>query len=170
MKHFYYYVPPCPKCKSLKTGRYLKMPIANARQIQESALKAGELIRFSRRVPADNAFCIACGNEFPARIETRRLTRDEMQQESKNRGVDIMYTRYMEERADVQARERHKGFYDKLFFISRDNDYATDLDGTARKMADDEIKAKKFEIVDARPKRQIRIIYLDQELLEKIES
>lgn len=58
-----YRVPPCPRCGSRLTGRYLKYhSIDNDDYISKTSLKNGELIRFVPEVDEDhNLFCSECG-------------------------------------------------------------------------------------------------------------
>ena len=87
----YYYVPPCPKCGSKMTGRFVFPVLMQKQQMLLDAYANGELVAFYDRLKNENAFCAACGYEWNAKIETTRLTDAQIQQEKQDRHVDEVY-------------------------------------------------------------------------------
>lgn len=86
-----YYVPPCPKCQSTLTGRFLYLTSINGvEKIVSQRLAHGELVRV---IPGmcessyENAFCEECGCEWHANIEVRRLTDEEMARARVEKGI-----------------------------------------------------------------------------------
>lgn len=89
-KRPYYYVPPCPRCQSRKTGRYVKNPVVKQDKgyIFEESLKNGEIVEETDIVPVENAFCCDCGYEWSCYIETIWLTPQEILKQKKARGIE----------------------------------------------------------------------------------
>ncbi len=86
----YYYVPPCPACKSPITGRYMKYmgETSSEWQVNES-LRNGEIVEIVSVVPEENCFCCACGHEWEEDIRMRLFTLEEIEQEKAFRGTNI---------------------------------------------------------------------------------
>ena len=78
MKHFYYDVPPCPKCGSYRTGRYIRYPRTkeNAEYMIEQSLKHGEIIRFLEKEPIKNAFCEDCGHRWSWSVKVNLVSQE----------------------------------------------------------------------------------------------
>lgn len=98
IKYIYYYVPPCPKCGSRRTGRYLKEPKlpADIRYTMVESLKNGELVRMSYKVPENNAYCEDCGYEWPETIMAGFYTAQQINEEMQARGTVEAYSDYVE--------------------------------------------------------------------------
>lgn len=96
LKHFYYYVPQCPVCKSWKTGRYIRKP-ADPLYVMRKSLEHGERIRFVPKEPIKNCYCTDCGNEWGAHIETRLLTSDEIMEQQRIRDTYKLLQKFQEE-------------------------------------------------------------------------
>ena len=94
-KHIYYFVPPCPKCGSRKTGRYIRSPLTGEGYTKEASLKNGELVRFSFEVPVNNGYCMSCGYEWPVRVETKLWSYTKIREEQIARGTDILYEKIL---------------------------------------------------------------------------
>ena len=96
IKHFYYFVPQCPLCKSWKTGRYVRHPIDPLYTMRKS-LEHGERIRFVPRQPIKNCYCDDCGFEWGAHIEMKLLTSDEMMEQQKKRETYKLFAKFQDE-------------------------------------------------------------------------
>lgn len=92
----YYYVPPCPVCGGMKTGRYLKEPRIDSEYLYRKSLENGEIIRFAPKEPIINCFCEECGYEWGKTISVRFITPDELIEQKRLRGTDKEYQRYSE--------------------------------------------------------------------------
>ncbi len=113
--HLYQYVPPCPRCKSRRTGRYTKMPaLLKDREYKErESLKNGEIIRFCAKLPYKNLFCVNCDNTWHGLVEQKMLSRSEIQQEVDARETYEAYMAVLEEQ--MEKEEKKKGFFRKYF-------------------------------------------------------
>ncbi len=93
IKYPYTYVPPCPCCGSLCTGRYIKQKLYakdNSWVITES-LKNGELVSLVPEIGENTTFCYDCEYTWKGRIQSVWLTKDEIFKEKINRGtLDIL--------------------------------------------------------------------------------
>ncbi len=83
MKIRYTYVPPCPRCGSANTGRYIHQEITlwSFADAERKALDRGELVRVSSLPSSQmeaNLFCADCGVEWMGSTRTLKLTRDEI--------------------------------------------------------------------------------------------
>ena len=96
--HIYYYVPPCPACRSRKTGRYVRQPLTagGMRYVERESLKSGELVRFAPRVPEKNAYCEDCGHEWACSVSARLMARDRITEEQAARGTAAKYAACLE--------------------------------------------------------------------------
>ena len=77
----YHRVPPCPRCESKKTGRFIY--VANTRngveKIIGDCMARGELVRVIPGLETtqyENAYCENCGVEWHANIETFWLPKE----------------------------------------------------------------------------------------------
>lgn len=113
VRHIYYYVPPCPKCGSRRTGRYMRQPRVfpgDQWYVQTESLGSGELVRFAKRVPDNNCYCEDCGNEWHHLVTSRFMTEAEIQEEKKARCTNERYYRYLEENP-----KKKKTIFGKIF-------------------------------------------------------
>lgn len=97
MRQMYYYMPPCPRCKSEVTGRYLKTPFVKKDLMMIESLSNGEIIKFAKKIPEKNAFCCTCGfawNEDPRLV---RITPEEKEAEIYRRGTEALMNKYIED-------------------------------------------------------------------------
>lgn len=118
-KRPYYYVPPCPRCQSRKTGRYVKNPVVKQDKgyIFEESLKNGEIVEETDIVPVENAFCCDCGYEWSCYIETIWLTPQEILKQKKARGIEGLSEELENERREERKKEPFaKKFFKSLFF------------------------------------------------------
>lgn len=158
--HIYYYVPPCPRCGSRKTGRYVKTPYSGAGYMKEHSLKNGELIRFCLEEPIDNGFCASCGFEWPVRVETRFLPYQKIMEEQKVRGTQDAYEEILTRKTAGESkwnigkklRERHS--------VSHEN--AAKVEETPQPQ---ELEP---EIIDRRKRDCIELLYADEELMRQV--
>lgn len=118
-KRPYYYVPPCPRCQSRKTGRYVKNPVVKQDKgyIFEESLKNGEIVEETDIVPVENAFCCDCGYEWSCYIETIWLTPQEILKQKKARGIEGLSEELENEKEKKEKKEPFaKKFFKSLFF------------------------------------------------------
>lgn len=116
---FYYYIPPCPVCKSPVTGRYVKLHRETDTdwQINES-LRHGELIKALNEVPKRNCFCVNCGYEWIGDAKLQFLSQQEINKEKKKRlTIEILNKRIEEQRN--AARHDHSLFKPLKKFIGK---------------------------------------------------
>ena len=147
MNKFYYYVEPCPRCKSRKTGRYVRQPITGSGYMMEESLKAGELIRFLSFEPEKNGFCVTCGHEWHTRAKLKFWPKEKIREEQIVRGTDQEYARFLQQNSgDKKAK-------------------------TAYTVPQEPKKPERdMTFVDRRPKPVVELIYFDEELFAKIEQ
>ena len=88
----YHRVPPCPRCESKKTGRFIY--VANTRngveKIIGDCMARGELVRVIPGLETtqyENAYCENCGIEWHANIETFWLPKEAIAKERFDRGI-----------------------------------------------------------------------------------
>lgn len=140
MYRFYYYVEPCPRCKSRKTGRYVKQPFTGSGYQMEESLKAGELIRFLPFEPKRNGYCVSCGYEWHTRAKLRFWPADKVRDEQIARGTEQEYARFL------QSNRENKG----------------------EPMQSNPVQTREHDrmtLIDSRRKPVVELIYLDEELL-----
>ena len=99
----YYYVPPCPHCGSAVTGRLLYGMMGDAAYIEENSLRHGELALVLDEPSTDNAYCEACGHTWRAEIPIRHLSRKEVEEEKKKRGIPDM--------SDMEEEKKKHGIF-----------------------------------------------------------
>ena len=106
----YYYVSPCPNCGSRITGRYVRKPHSalDERYIKEQSYSHGEIIRFAKSVPIENAFCTECGHEWPEHIYGKLWPVWKVEEEKIVRGTKQMYEDYNNQNP------KKKHFYSKF--------------------------------------------------------
>lgn len=100
MWHLYYYVPPCPRCGSRKTGRYLRITFMNHGKSVEESLRHGEIAREVSTVPYENCFCEDCDYEWHSRVLARMLTKAEYDEEIRVREIRAKQKAYREQNGD----------------------------------------------------------------------
>ncbi len=92
-KHPYYYVPPCPACKSPMTGRFVPSHSNEANAwIMRSAFKHGELVAdVEDLAPSDdNLFCVSCGHTWTGHVAFKFITTAELEEERRKRDTKKM--------------------------------------------------------------------------------
>lgn len=97
MKTRYYYVPPCPVCKSEVTGRYVPTPFGNKHYMIMESLRNGEIVRYAKKVPEKNVFCENCGFEWHEDIDMIFIEQEEKEGEIARRGTERKLKKYMED-------------------------------------------------------------------------
>ena len=105
----YYYVPPCPYCGSVRTGRFVEYRRDTQDQYTEKmSLKNGELIQFVAKIdPEASFFCADCGTTWSEYAPMKWFTMEEIEEEKKKRGTAAYYTETIEEEKD--ERKHRKG-------------------------------------------------------------
>jgi hypothetical protein len=81
----YHYVPPCPRCGSLRTGRFITGSYDSISEVR--ALKKGELIQSKYTQDSFTCFCDDCGISFPGQIKIMLLSSAELQEQKKLRCI-----------------------------------------------------------------------------------
>lgn len=102
MRHFYYYIPPCPKCGSRRTGRYIR-ETRNSAMIEESSLRHGEIVRFAMEEPIKNAFCVDCGYTWGCTPELKFWPQSRIQEEIEERTTEEAYIELKEQNDSIRA-------------------------------------------------------------------
>lgn len=112
IKHFYYYVPPCPKCGSRITGRYVKQPRKqdDAEYMQRESLKHGELIRFVPSEPTKNCYCEECEYEWGHKVQMYLISKERMNEEIEVRDTLSLYREFNE-----KYPRKKKSFFGRIF-------------------------------------------------------
>lgn len=112
IRHLYYYVPPCPKCGSRITGRYVKQPHnqGDAEYMQRESLKHGELIRFVPSEPIKNCYCEECGHEWGHTVRSYFITKERMEEEIEARDTRSLYMEFNE-----KYPRKKKSFFGRIF-------------------------------------------------------
>ncbi len=115
MRYPYKYIPPCPKCGSPCTGRYVKEPISESdiEYVELKSYQYGEIVRFARREPEKNAFCVDCGYKWTYSATTRYLTKEEIEEQIDLRGTEPAYRQLKEEisQKNIARGKSKKGFF-----------------------------------------------------------
>ena len=163
MRKVYYYVEACPRCRSRKTGRYIKTPFTGAGYTKEASLKNGELVRFMPAMPRKNAYCDTCGHEWATRIETKLLNSAELEEEKRARGTEPMYQAILA-RKEKQMRSPAPGFIGWLF--PQFGQYRQYQNQTAEEEPEI-IDNRGPNIIDSREKTTIEIIYTNDKLIRQ---
>ena len=164
MIHFYYYVPPCPRCKSRKTGRYIRKPYTAVNYTMVQSMKMGELIRFASSEPVNNAFCLNCGNEWPAKIELKLWPYSKIHEEQMARGTYDLYNNYLAQQEAGGAPVK-RSIWDAI----RDRDIER-YGGPTFQPEDynDQSTSNDIEVIDNRQKAVVEILYTDDTLIKEV--
>ena len=96
MKSIYYYMPPCPRCGSEITGRYIQRPLVKADYMVLESLKNGEIVELRKKVPDKNAFCKSCGFEWREAPRVVWIDEDEKEYERAHRKTEKMMQEYID--------------------------------------------------------------------------
>lgn len=94
IKRKYSYVVNCPRCNSPSTGFILSLP---SKKAAENAIYKGLLngeiidpiINFLGEIPERNLFCTKCGARWSGEVQTKFITKDEIEEEKDKRGIDF---------------------------------------------------------------------------------
>lgn len=86
MPSYYYYVPPCPRCASTATGRFVKHRNDTEDEwVFHEALRHGELVVSVEDIPEENAFCNECGFTWPEYVTGKWITYKKVIKEKEKR-------------------------------------------------------------------------------------
>ena len=120
----YKYVPPCPRCGSLRTGYYLQVSTPYVDKIYIKHANRGEIVRCidSLYILDYNAFCEDCGIEWNANIEYKPLTPELIDEEKKNRGISSEYREDFEDAYVLTKKEKKAAKVSKKLFIKGEDD------------------------------------------------
>lgn len=91
----YYYVPECPVCGSMQTGRYIKADRFHPHYSVMHAYHNGEITIPVDYIPLKNVFCLACGNEWTSRVPVKMLSKAEIQEQRQLRGTAQLLENYI---------------------------------------------------------------------------
>ena len=156
-KHIYYFVPPCPKCGSRKTVRYIRSPLTGEGYTKEASLKNGELVRFSFEVPVNNGYCMSCGYEWPVRVETKLWSYTKIREEQIARGTDILYEKILSKKTKSKW-DVGRYFHERYRNIEEvENQKEKDC-------------VCEPEIIDSRKRDKIELLYADETLIEQVRN
>ena len=99
--NMYKYVPPCPKCGSFCTGRYVKEPYSEKGKdyLERESLRFGEIVRFIQSIPYKNMFCVDCDYKWHGIVETKLISKDELDDMIEKRETYEAYIEAKEEQA-----------------------------------------------------------------------
>ena len=103
----YYYVPPCPICKSAMTGTFVTAHRAtDTNWMINEALRNGEIVKPVEKMPSEaNAFCLDCGYTWYAPIHMKMVPISEIENEIVRRHTqEILQIRYAEQAEEEKGR------------------------------------------------------------------
>lgn len=109
----YYFVPPCPKCGSRATGRYVRESSSSDWIIGE-ALRHGELVRPAKG-KENVAFCLECNYEWSEYIQMEWFTLEEIEEEKSARMTEPILQEYKLEQRKERKKEKGGLFNYKKF-------------------------------------------------------
>ena len=91
----YYYVPPCPKCKSPMTGKFVRELHSEYETDWrlKSSLKNGEIIAPGTK-NGKECFCLNCGHEWNDIVELKFWTIEKINEQKELRKTKVMYDNY----------------------------------------------------------------------------
>lgn len=105
---FYYYVPPCPACKSSMTGKFMRelsSEYENEWRLK-TCLKNGEIIA-AKTSSESNCFCLNCGNEWNDIISLKLWSKYKIAKQKELRKTDIMLENLInEEESRVKSKKQ----------------------------------------------------------------
>ena len=111
LKRPYYYVPPCPACKSPMTGRFVPSHSDEANAwIMKSSFKHGELVAdVEDLAPSDdNMFCVSCGHTWSGRVVFKFLTTAELEEERRKRDTKRFLKLLRQHESELRSEEEKK--------------------------------------------------------------
>lgn len=110
VKKPYYYVPPCPRCGSHITGKFVRMRGTHDTDwMITEALRNGELIAPVPEILEDTAYCVECDHTWNAQISMQMLTQEEIQQQKVLRMTNqILAARYSQ--IKEEEKKKNRGF------------------------------------------------------------
>ena len=114
IKKPYYYVPPCPRCESRMTGRFVQAhKAADTEWVINESLKNGELVEAVPEVGKFNCFCAKCGYKWDDIVSLKFMSLEEIKEEKWVRFTnDILKCRMDEEREILmEKRKKHSKAY-----------------------------------------------------------
>lgn len=117
----YYYIPPCPRCKSVRTGRLMKYHrTTNDEYINKASLKNGELIKFVPEVDPDHdLFCADCGFTWSEYISVQWYTQDQIDEEKRKRGTISQLDDVIKEEKEEEKNQKHGIVHSFAAFIGK---------------------------------------------------
>ncbi len=97
LPQLYYYVPPCPRCGSEVTGRYVKQYNSDySSKIVEDGLRHGEIIKVIPSRTQNNCFCLECNYEWGEMLHPKLIKDDELMEEIQKRHINELAEALME--------------------------------------------------------------------------
>lgn len=97
-KYQYYDTPPCPKCKSDRTG-IITYGKPNDKRATLHYLQCGNYVRFypDYKKGDHNCFCIDCNFSWLTDIQTLRLSKEEIAERAKEKGINAQMIAHVKE-------------------------------------------------------------------------
>ena len=119
IKRPYYYVSPCPVCKSRMTGRYIRLWRDTEAQWQiNESLRNGELVRPVAELLPRNCFCADCDYEWWENVELQFFSLEQIDEEKKARLTREILNERINEQRDFD-RNDHRPFKSIRNFIGK---------------------------------------------------
>ena len=105
LKKPYYYVPPCPNCGSLITGRFVKARNDyDADWLIDESLRHGEIVSPVPDVLSENCFCCDCNQTFTGIVKMQWMSLDELDEQKLKRDIYEIW----QERISSQEQEKSR--------------------------------------------------------------
>jgi len=102
----YYYVRPCPFCKSNVTGYFIKLRRDNVSDWQiNEALRHGEIVKPIEEVGNKNCFCLNCQEMWSDTVEMKLLTLKEIENEKTLRRTRELLNRRIYEEREAEKKD-----------------------------------------------------------------
>ncbi len=167
MRHIYYFIPPCPKCGSRRTGRYMRKPYMSAGSIRKMNLNAGELVRFEQEVPDRNLYCADCGHTWRGTAQFKFWPKDKIREEADVRGTEKIYEKYVKREQEIEALSggglfRRKKQPEEIFMDG--------VDGTGYKTGSTNVEDEIDTIEAEAEKKHLQAGYRNYALIRKVKE
>ncbi len=105
LPHLYYYVPKCPVCGSMVTGRYIKRYAGQFDdKIVLDGLNHGEIIKITPSRTSNNCFCLECNHEWSDIITPCLKNNEQIAVEKQNRRVNELMGLFEPQQEDPPKR------------------------------------------------------------------
>jgi len=106
-----YIVPKCPKCESIRTGRYVEYRGLDPDGYQASFLRKGEIIMPSYTAHSNNLFCVDCDFEWSGSFTKKLISGKELKKIKEEIGISDELIEELEDHivdSVLKYKEAHK--------------------------------------------------------------